>query len=365
MFNTDTKQTGGGSKTDLATLRNENKLLREKYEEISHQMDSVAKANVNAFKSISEIEDVNKNLKAEIEKRTQVEKELRESNSKMEKQLEKLTAEMTNKIAAHKKDKENLERLNKELETTPAASCEARAGAEAATGKMDAANRELAEFAYTMAYKLKTPMRAVGNLAGMISADYYDKLDEEGRQHLDILMDKTRGMCELVDDIQRYSEIGRVFHEKEQADTNEVVQEAIEAIAPSANIQITIENKLPVITCETTRIVQIFQNLLDNAVKYMDKPKAKIRIGCVQDDGFWKFHVADNGPGIEEKSIEEIFNIFQTRTKGNAVESNGIGLPSARKIVEMCGGKIWVESKAGEGATFFFTLPKQETGVSK
>ena len=365
MSNTDTKQTGGGSKTDLATLRDENKLLREKYEEISRQMDSVAKANANVFESIGKLEDVNKNLKAEIEKRTQVEKELRESNRKMEKQLGELAAELTNKIAVHKKDKANFEQLNKELETTAAASCEARAGAAAAAGEMDAANRELAEFAYTMAYKLKTPMRAVGNLAGMISADYYDKLDEEGRQHLDILMDKTHKMCELVDDILRYSEIGRVFHKKGQVDINEVVQEAIAAIAPPANMEITIENKLPVITCERTRTVQVFQNLLDNAVKYMDKPIGKIRTGCVQDNGFWKFHVADNGPGIEEKSIKEIFNIFQTRTKGNAVESNGIGLPSARKIVEMYGGKIWVESKTGDGATFFFTLPKQETGISK
>ena len=107
----------------------------------------------------------------------------------------------------------------------------------------------------------------------------------------------------------------------------------------------------------------MFQNLLSNAVKYMDKPKGLITIGCVQENGFWKFSVADNGPGIEEKHFEKIFQIFQTLSPRDEVESTGVGLSVVKKIVELYGGKIWVESKPGEGSTFFFTLPKPESEV--
>jgi len=112
---------------------------------------------------------------------------------------------------------------------------------------------------------------------------------------------------------------------------------------------------------------QVFQNLLSNVVRYMDKPEGKITIGCTEEegkgdgdgDGYWKFSIADNGPGIEAKYYEKIFQIFQTlQTKTrDDLESTGVGLAIVKKIVEMHGGKIWVESKVGEGSRFFFTLP--------
>jgi signal transduction histidine kinase len=95
----------------------------------------------------------------------------------------------------------------------------------------------------------------------------------------------------------------------------------------------------------------------------MDKPQGQVKVGCVEEDGFWKFSVADNGPGIEERHFEKIFQIFQTLAPQDRIESTGIGLTVAKKIVELYGGKIWVESKVGEGSTFFFTLPKQKVGV--
>ena len=134
-------------------------------------------------------------------------------------------------------------------------------------------------------------------------------------------------------------------------------------VAPPENIEITIENELPVIECERTRIMQVFQNLLSNAVKYMDKPQGRVRIVCVEEDGFWKFGVADNGPGIEEKHFERIFKIFQTLSPRDEFESTGVGLTVIKKIVELYDGRIWVESEPGKGSTFFFTLPKKEMGV--
>jgi signal transduction histidine kinase len=131
-------------------------------------------------------------------------------------------------------------------------------------------------------------------------------------------------------------------------------------VAPPDNIKVTIENELPTIKSEETRIMQVFQNLISNAVKYMDKPNGTIKIGCAEENGFWKFSVADNGPGIEEQHFERIFKIFQTLNSQDNFESTGIGLTVIKKIVEMYGGKIWVESEVGQGSTFYFTLPKSE-----
>ena len=103
--------------------------------------------------------------------------------------------------------------------------------------------------------------------------------------------------------------------------------------------------------------MQLFQNLLGNAIKYMDKTDGEIKIACVEEDGFWKFSIADNGPGIEEKHFDKIFKMFQVLSVHDKPEGTGVGLTIAKKVAEMCGGKIWVESQTGKGSTFFFSLP--------
>ena len=107
-------------------------------------------------------------------------------------------------------------------------------------------------------------------------------------------------------------------------------------------------------------MMQLFQNLLGNAIKYMDKAQGEIKIGALEENGFWKFSISDNGPGIEEQHFERIFKMFQALSVKEEVEGTGVGLTVAKKIVDLYGGKIWVESVVGQGSTFFFTLPKQE-----
>jgi PAS domain S-box-containing protein len=229
--------------------------------------------------------------------------------------------------------------------------------------KVESANKELTDFAYVVSHDLKAPLRGIKTLAQWITTDYADKIDENGRGQLNLLLSRADRMHNLIDGILQYSRVGRVKENKVQVNLNELVAEAIYMIAPPENISITVKNELPVIECERTRIAQVFQNLLSNAVKFMDKPQGHIRVGCVEEDGFWKFTVADNGPGIEEKYFEKIFQMFQTLAPRDDVESTGVGLTVAKKIVELYGGKIWVESKVGEGSTFLFTLSKQETEV--
>lgn len=225
--------------------------------------------------------------------------------------------------------------------------------------ELENANQELKNFASIVSHDLKAPLRAIGSLTNWIASDYADKFDKEGKEQLELLIGRVKRMHDLIDGILQYSRVGRIREDMVDIDLNKVVTKVIDMIVPSKDIKIQVVNKLPSILCEKTRIQQVFQNLLSNAVKFMDKPDGEIKIGCVEEDGFWKIHVADNGPGIEEKYFAKIFQIFQTLNPRDQVESTGVGLTVVKKIVEMYGGKVWVESKIGEGTTFLFTLPKQ------
>jgi signal transduction histidine kinase len=229
--------------------------------------------------------------------------------------------------------------------------------------QLENAKRELKDFAYIVSHDLKAPLRGIKALASWLSTDYADKFDENGKQQMRLLLSRVDRMNNLIDGVLEYSRIGRVKEKPVRIDINKLVPEVIAKIAPPENITVTIGNELPMIECEQTRIAQVFENLLNNAVKYMDKPQGLIKVGCVEEDGFWKFSVADNGPGIEEKHFERIFQMFQTLAPRDKVESTGVGLTITKKIVELYGGRIWVESKVGEGSTFFFMLSKQEVGI--
>jgi len=227
--------------------------------------------------------------------------------------------------------------------------------------ELESANQELNDFAYIVSHDLKAPLRAIGSLANWILTDYADKFDKEGKEQMDLLLSRVKRMHDLIEGILQYSRAGRIREEKVEVNLNELVPGVIDMIAPPENVEIKIENELPTILCERIRIQQVFQNLLTNAIKFMDKPKGKIKVGCVEDNGYWRFSIADNGPGIEEKHFAKIFQIFQTLSPRDEFESTGIGLSVVKKIIEMYGGKVWVESKVGYGSTFFFTLPIEET----
>ncbi len=231
--------------------------------------------------------------------------------------------------------------------------------------QLEKANQELKDFAYIVSHDLKAPLRGIKTLAGWMLTDYADKLDEDGKEQLNLLSSRVERMHNLIEGILQYSRIGRMEEECVKVDLNKLVTDIIDMLVPPENITITIENQLPVIVCEQTRIAQVFQNLLSNAIKYMDKPQGRIKIGCVEEEGYWKFSIADNGPGIEEKYFNKIFQIFQTLSTRDEYESTGIGLTVIKKVVELYGGRVWIESKVGEGSTFLFTLSKQLLQVDR
>ena len=230
--------------------------------------------------------------------------------------------------------------------------------------KVDNINKELKDFASIVSHDLKAPLRGIKSLATWILDDCSDKLGEQANEQMNLLLGRVERMHNLIEGVLQYSKAGRTEEQMVQVNLDTFIPEVIDMLVPPENISITIENTMPVIECAETHVMQLFQNLLNNAIKYMDKPKGQIKVGCVEQDGFWEFSIADNGPGIEEKHFEKIFKMFQVLSVNEEVEGTGVGLTVAKKIVELYGGSIWVESKIGKGSTFFFTLPKQETGVN-
>jgi len=223
---------------------------------------------------------------------------------------------------------------------------------------VDNVNKELRDFVSIVSHDLKAPLRGISTLATWILEDSSDNLDEQASENMNLLLDRVERMHNLIDGVLAYSRAGRADGEAQSVDLGKFIPEAIDMLAPPENISITIDNEMPVIECEETHMMQLFQNLVGNAIKYMGKPQGWIKIGCVEQDGFWKFSVADNGPGIEEKHFEGIFKMFAVLSVSEECKGTGVGLTVAKKIVELHGGKIWIESEVGKGSTFFFTIPR-------
>jgi len=228
-------------------------------------------------------------------------------------------------------------------------------------GQLASANRELNEFAHAVSHDLKAPLRAVAVLAEMINSDSVDKLDDEAREKLDLLKSRVMQMHRLIEGVLEYSRLGQVEGTSTNTDIKKVVERAIDLVVPQNGMVVAIETDLPTITCDPVRMYQVFQNLIGNAVKHMDKPTGEVSIGCTPVDGNWRFFVRDNGPGIEKRHHERIFKIFQTLKPKDETGGTGIGLSIVRRIVEELGGKVWVESEIGKGSTFFFTIPQKKS----
>ena len=270
---------------------------------------------------------------------------LSQTFNKMAETLQKAIVHRDEEIDNRKKAELALGVVNKDLKTT--------------VEKLTTTNRELKEFAHITTHDLKTPLRGIGTLAEWLVKDYADKFDDEGRKSVHLMMNRVNRLYRQIDNILWYSEIGCVAVEESEVDLNKLIEDVTDSIAPAENVKVIINGQLPTIVCEQIRMKQVFQNLISNAVKYIDKPAGLITIGCTDEGDYWKFSVTDNGPGIEERYFEKIFRIFQTLATKEADQGTGMGLAIVKKIVESYGGRVWVESKAGQGSTFAFTLPKQ------
>jgi signal transduction histidine kinase len=220
-----------------------------------------------------------------------------------------------------------------------------------------AANRELSEFAYVVSHDLKAPLRGISSLATWLVNDFSEKLGPEGREHLALIASRVKRLASLIDAILAYSRAGRSHVERLSVPLEPLVHNIIDLLAPPPHVQVEIQGRLPEISIEPVKIQQVFQNLLSNAIDFIDKPQGLVVVACVAEDRDWHFTVTDNGAGIEDRHFQRIFQLFQTLAARDELERTGVGLALVKKIVEIEGGRVWVESKVGVGSVFHFTLP--------
>ncbi|MES2261265.1 MAG: PAS domain S-box protein [Pseudomonadota bacterium] len=225
--------------------------------------------------------------------------------------------------------------------------------------ELSSANEELTNFAYVVSHDLKAPLRGIGSLADWLATDYAEQFNDEGKEHMRLLINRVHRMGALIDGILQYSRVGRVREAQLAVDLNRLLADVVDLLAPPPEVEIRRAPGLPLVVGEPTRLQQVFHNLISNAIKYMDKPQGLVQVGCEDGGAHWRFYVRDNGPGIEQRHFERIFQLFQTLAARDRIESTGVGLALVKKIVEMYHGQIWLESEVGAGTTFWFTLPKQ------
>jgi light-regulated signal transduction histidine kinase (bacteriophytochrome) len=224
--------------------------------------------------------------------------------------------------------------------------------------KLENKTKELNEFSYIISHDLKAPLRAISSLTLWLQSDYGDKFDEEGTQFLTLLIDRVAKMDRLIDCILKYSRVVNNKEAKMEINLEELVQSLIISLAPPANISILIDTPLPTLVTGEKSIKEVFTQIIKNAIQFMDKPEGEIHIGHEDVGEHWKFYVKDNGPGIEKRFHEKIFEIFQTLQAKESDEISGMGLTIVKKIVEAHEGSVWVESSTGAGSTFYFTWNK-------
>lgn len=219
--------------------------------------------------------------------------------------------------------------------------------------KLAAQNEYLNEYAHIVSHDLKSPLRSIHSLVTWIQEDNEKELSATAQNYFSLILDKVEKMDFLINGLLSFARIDNDMEMKEDLDLSVLVDNVIEAIEVPSHIHIRV-GKLPDIFANRVRMMQLFQNLITNAIKYNDKPEGYIEISATEKDQSQVFYVRDNGPGIPEIYHEKVFKIFQSLHTHE--QSTGIGLSIVKKIVESQNGRIWIESKPGQGTTFFFTL---------
>lgn len=223
-------------------------------------------------------------------------------------------------------------------------------------------NKELQQFAYIASHDLQEPLRMISSFLQLLQRRYEGKLDSDADEFINFAVDGAARMQELINDLLAYSRVNRKTDEFKNVDMEKVLDEVLayhKLSIDENNVYIT-RDPLPGVNADYSQMVQVFQNLVGNAIKYRGKKSPQIHISAQKEDEKWLFGVEDNGIGINPKYFKRVFQIFKRLHTNNEYSGTGIGLAITKRIIERHGGDIWVDSELGNGSKFYFTLPLKD-----
>ncbi|AFZ60621.1 AAA family ATPase [Anabaena cylindrica FACHB-243] len=231
------------------------------------------------------------------------------------------------------------------------------------TAQLQAVNKALESFSYSISHDLRAPLRAIDGFSRMIQEDYGEQLDAEGNRYLKVVRDNAKRMGQLIDDLLNLSRLDRKEMSKQPVLVNELIQQVLSDLAPEwsgREIEFAIAD-LPNCQADLSLLTQVWINLLSNAIKYTSyKSIAHIEVGYEVMDGEGVYLIRDNGSGFDMQYADNLFGVFQRLHREQDFEGTGIGLAIVQRIIQRHGGHIWVEAAVDQGATFYFTLPSTE-----
>ncbi|UTB32918.1 MAG: ATP-binding protein [Methanobacterium sp. ERen5] len=230
--------------------------------------------------------------------------------------------------------------------------------------ELERSNRELEQFAYVTSHDLKEPLRMIGSFTKLLEQRFKGQLDEDTANYINYIVDGTKRMQRLLDDLLAYSRISNEV-KYEPLKLTEIVNESIHNLKVAIDenqAEITVD-PLPEVVANRTQMIQLFQNLIANAIKFQSKKKPVIHVSCEEKRKKYYFSVRDNGIGIDTKNLDRVFKMFQRLHTAEEYDGTGIGLSITKKIVQQHSGAVWVESTLDEGSTFYFSIPVDERKV--
>ena len=243
------------------------------------------------------------------------------------------------------------------LERVRAHATELESKVRSRTAALEAANRELESFSYSVSHDLRAPLRAIDGYARMLDEDYAERLDAEGRRLIDVVRVNAKKMGQLIDDLLAFSRLGRQELVKRSIDMGALVKEVVHELEPGHAAHIEL-GELPAAAADRALLKQAWLNLVGNALKYSAKRShARIEVGARREPRENVYWVRDNGVGFDMRYAEKLFGVFQRLHSHDEFPGTGVGLAIVQRVINRHGGRVWAESRPGDGATFFFSLP--------